>query len=306
MPDGDRTQQKSVAQQLAARFGVPKPPTVLADFGGGARIAITRLTKLDPKPGLSVKSEPEESFTFVMPLRSYRFAHFSIDGRPKVCEPQIGQAFLLDMTSRIVTDLQTVHDGVRFHMPWTTMDHLAFAQGMRRIEGLRCRTFGTSDPVLFHLSMAMLPVLERAWNAERTFVEQIAIAFHDHVIRTYGGATVRGGRRSKRLWANEIRRVYDLMENRLCDDPSISELGAECGMSPDHFARSFQDSVGYTPHQWILKRKIDRAKLLLASSNEGLANIAYGCGFADQSHFGRVFAKQVGLSPAKWRRTRLS
>jgi AraC-like DNA-binding protein len=58
------------------------------------------------------------------------------------------------------------------------------------------------------------------------------------------------------------------------------------------------------PHQWLLRQRIEKAKDLLAQGTQPLSTMASACGFADQSHFTRVFTRVVGLTPAEWRRMR--
>jgi AraC family transcriptional regulator len=72
-----------------------------------------------------------------------------------------------------------------------------------------------------------------------------------------------------------------------------------------HFARAFRQSIGASPHQWLLARRIDKAMSLLAGSDLTLAQIALACGFSDQSHLTRVFKVAVGTSPGRWRRSQM-
>ena len=133
------------------------------------------------------------------------------------------------------------------------------------------------------------------------FVEYLALAFHAHVIYQYGGVP-RGGSAKGGLAPWQIRRSCELIDANLAGDPSIAMLSAECGLSSSHFARAFRASLSMTPHQWILKRRVERARTLLAQTDTGLAEIALMCGFSDQSHLGRVFLRETGISPAEWRR----
>lgn len=109
---------------------------------------------------------------------------------------------------------------------------------------------------------------------------------------------VRGG-----LAPWQERRATAMLAERLDGGVGIGELAQACGLSPGHFARAFQRSTGMPPHRWLTLRRVDRARDLLARTELPLAEVALACGFAGQSHFGRVFAAAVGESPGAWRRS---
>jgi AraC-like DNA-binding protein len=104
------------------------------------------------------------------------------------------------------------------------------------------------------------------------------------------------------LAAWQERRAKDFMSNNLNGELSLPEIASECGLSASHFTRAFRQSLGVPPHQRLLKLRIERAKEELLRSDATLADIAIACGFADQSHFTRVFVKHIGSGPGQWRR----
>jgi AraC family transcriptional regulator len=79
---------------------------------------------------------------------------------------------------------------------------------------------------------------------------------------------------------------------------------ANAGFQEGHFARAFAINVGRPPHQWLLDQRVNLARQLLGHSELSISEIAVRCGFADQSHFTRVFSAKVGLTPGRWRRIR--
>ena len=83
---------------------------------------------------------------------------------------------------------------------------------------------------------------------------------------------------------------------------SLSDLAGECHLSVSHFARAFRQSTGVSPHQWLLARRISKAKSLLQTSNLTLAEIATICGFSSQSHLNAAFKRDADMSPGRWRR----
>jgi AraC family transcriptional regulator len=71
---------------------------------------------------------------------------------------------------------------------------------------------------------------------------------------------------------------------------------------PGRFDRQFKESFGCTPHQYVIRRRIERAQRLLLMSNDPLSQIAGECGFVNQSHLSNLFHKIVGEPPGRWRR----
>jgi AraC-like DNA-binding protein len=92
------------------------------------------------------------------------------------------------------------------------------------------------------------------------------------------------------------------MAGLVASNPSLAELARACGLSRGHFTRAFKITTGLSPHQWLLRHRIEKARDMLVRTELPLAQIALRCGFADQSHLTRVFGMAVGDSPAAWRR----
>ena len=101
----------------------------------------------------------------------------------------------------------------------------------------------------------------------------------------------------------QARRARELLDANLDGKLLLSQLAEKCGLSTRHFARAFRQSMGVPPHRWLLSRRVERAKDLLRDPMLSLAEVALACGFADQSHFTRMFTTLAGLSPGLWRRT---
>ncbi|RRN63977.1 helix-turn-helix domain-containing protein [Caulobacter sp. 602-1] len=98
-----------------------------------------------------------------------------------------------------------------------------------------------------------------------------------------------------------LRKILGRIEAGLDQRIKLSELAALTGLSTGHFSRTFKNSVGDTPLSFIRRRRIERAKVLMAETSAGLAQVAQDCGFCDQAHFTRAFHHLVGLSPHRWR-----
>jgi len=161
---------------------------------------------------------------------------------------------------------------------------------------------GIDDPVARHLLTSLLPSVTKPQEAIASFLDHVFLALTFHVAQAYGGLRAirslpRGG-----LAPWQERRAKDLMSTTLAERMPLARLAAECGLSVRHFARAFRQSTGVPPHRWLLRHRVERAADLLGNRALPLAEIAISCGFADQSHFTRVFTALMGASPNTWRR----
>ena len=105
-----------------------------------------------------------------------------------------------------------------------------------------------------------------------------------------------------RLAPWQLKRVTEFINANLAETLQLCDLAALSGLSPSHFGRAFKGSTGLPPHRWHLIQRIERARTMLADADASLADVACATGFADQSHFTRVFSRTIGMSPGAWRR----
>lgn len=112
---------------------------------------------------------------------------------------------------------------------------------------------------------------------------------------------VRGG-----LSPWQIRKVTSHVEAHLDRSIRNEDLAAIVRLNPSHFGRAFRNSFGEPPHEYVIRRRVERAQGLMLSTDASLSDIALDCGLADQSHLTRLFRRIVGESPRAWRRARLS
>jgi transcriptional regulator GlxA family with amidase domain len=102
----------------------------------------------------------------------------------------------------------------------------------------------------------------------------------------------------------QVRRVLAHIEANLGTTIRNKDLAAIARLSTFHFAVAFRNSVGRSPHEHLMRRRIERAQGLMLSTERSLSDIAAECGLADQAHLTRLFRRIAGESPAAWRRAR--
>jgi AraC family transcriptional regulator len=103
------------------------------------------------------------------------------------------------------------------------------------------------------------------------------------------------------LPAFKRRRVVEFIEAHLDRPINLARLAAVVHLSPFHFHRQFKRATGSTPHQYIVQKRIERAKALLSDSQLPLVEVAAQAGFANQSHFGSTFRKVTSMTPRGFR-----
>jgi transcriptional regulator GlxA family with amidase domain len=104
----------------------------------------------------------------------------------------------------------------------------------------------------------------------------------------------------------QVRRVLAHIEANLGATIRNKDLAAIARLSTFHFAVAFRKSVGQSPHEHVIHRRVERAQGLMLSTDRSLSDIAAECGLADQAHLTRLFRRIVGESPAAWRRARVN
>jgi AraC family transcriptional regulator len=290
---------------LARRFQLREAPTLEARLSPSTPpIAFSRIRNVLPQRGRSASPPPDEAFAFQLPLSAAVHPELRYTGKkPRfsgIQEP--GQSFLLDMSAGPTVRLDMTFDTFRLYIAQSTLDELAYEKGLRRIGGLIQRDAGQRDTIMFHMAQILAAALENPERVTSAFVDQLGLAFHEHIIVTYAGVATSRRRNGGSLAPWQMRRLREFVEAHIGANPSIAQLAGACGLSPSYFATAFKQTTGMAPHQWLLKRRIERAKIMLRDTELGLAEIAMECGFCDQSHFSRVFVRMEKDGPRAWRR----
>lgn len=227
-----------------------------------------------------------------------------LDGKSIRTEPlNPGEIALHDLRRRPVFKMFTPIDSLNFYIPRHALDGCADDANAGRVEELRFTPgIGIKDKVLAALGTALLPAFQEPNHVSQLFIDNVTFAVVTHLACSLGGMKERKRppRGGLALWQEQ--RAKEFVDANLDGDISVMVLARACGLSAKHFSRGFRQSTGLAPHQWLLRRRIDKAKHQLRATQVSLAEVALACGFADQSHLTRAFTRAVGLSPGQWRR----
>ena len=132
--------------------------------------------------------------------------------------------------------------------------------------------------------------------------ESLANVLAVHLIRhlVAPGRAVQG--RDGTLPQGRLRAVLEYIEEHLDAAPTLAEIAAVAGLNLYHFARQFRAAMGLPPYQYVITRRVERAKHLLRSGTDlSLAEVAARAGFYDQSQFCHHFKRLLGVTPSQFR-----
>lgn len=208
-----------------------------------------------------------------------------------------------DLRRDPVVDLQDPFHILHMYLPRTVLNGVADEAGAPSIDDLRLQPGDcVQDAVLRNLLLTLRPALAKPEEANVLSVDHAVLALSAHVAQAYGGMRTRQRPPRGGLAPWQERRTKELLDADLGGEIPLKRLAAECGLSVRHFTRAFQQSTGIPPHRYLLKRRVSQAQQLLGNPALSLLEVALACGFADQSHFTRVFTASAGVSPGAWRR----
>jgi AraC family transcriptional regulator len=158
-----------------------------------------------------------------------------------------------------------------------------------------------ADPRLSAMVAAVHAEMVAGFPGGRLFLDSVEQAMavtlvNGHAVRHRPVQLYRGGLGSARL-----RRIKELVHTKMEEDLSLDEMAQSVGLSTAHFARMFRKSTGETPHQFVLRQRVERAKALLRAPDARVLDVAVACGFKTQQHFAQVFREVWGVSPTEYR-----
>ena len=158
------------------------------------------------------------------------------------------------------------------------------------------------DDAVKYIGLAMLAEMESGGVGGRVYGESLATALATHLLRNHGTSPQvmpdgRGG-----LPRSALRRVINFVDDRLSKDLGLSEMAGVANLSQYHFSRQFKRSTGLSPHQYVIQRRVNRARELLSKTDLSVGDVASAVGFTHQSHLAYHTRRLFGVTPTSLRR----
>ena len=298
------TDQGAYGQRLAEAFQLDRAPALVTRSLQKSKIAVTEIKCGIVDHGFTAPIPREDAFLVTLQLQDCPKHDLFIDGRQVPTGfLRAGAVSIYDLRCNPVANSISPFHSLHFYVPRAALDIIADMEGCGRIDEFNNQPgLGTEDAALQGLGAALLPTFRRPEEADQILVDHLTIAAAAHTLKTYGV-----GRRAAPLIAGALapwqeRRVKELLRSRLSGDVFVSDLASECRLPTGAFLRAFRQSMGTSPHRWLLEQRVEHAKLLLRRSRRAsLYDVAVTCGFAGEAHLVRVFKRVTGRHPEIWR-----
>jgi AraC family transcriptional regulator len=163
--------------------------------------------------------------------------------------------------------------------------------------------FRVRDPELEQILLLLRAELHKGGGwVGRLYVESLANVLAVSLLRGYSATQSHVSRYEGGLGDRKILQVSEYIHAHLDQEIQLADLANIVGISQYHFSRLFKQSMGISPHQYLLQQRVEQAKQLLKNSRLAIAEIALQCGFNSQSHMGKAFRELTGMTPSQYRR----
>jgi AraC family transcriptional regulator len=158
-----------------------------------------------------------------------------------------------------------------------------------------------TDDRLTHLLFALEAERARGYSAGKLFVDSIEAALANLLITSFNTVAPRSIPRKGGMAPRVLRRVVEFMHANIDKQIGLKDLADCAGLSLSHFSFQFRASTNQSPHQYMLRLRVERSKELLADSRLSVLDVGLEVGFRNQRHFATVFRNSVGVPPSVYR-----
>lgn len=218
---------------------------------------------------------------------------------------------------RTVGEISVTPAGTRFSAQWKSeLEYVAvfFSEEFLRratadftanAKAQLVQACGPRDELVRSIALALAAELDAELPAGKLYAESLVNTLAVHLMRHYSTDSLIPDLNFGGLPAHKLRRVIEFMNAHLAQDLSLTELAETVELSQYHFARAFKQSTGQTPIQFLMQRRVEAAKQLLAQSELPIVEVGLRTGFKNQSHFTTLFRRVTTVTPRAYRNSQL-
>ena len=199
------------------------------------------------------------------------------------------------------------HECLHIYLPSSRFAELSEVRGGASVAARQVRyVSGLDDGLIRQIAWTLLEELQAPTAAGRIVAETLAISLTARLVQVCAASvTTRQAAHGPQGGLDDARlaRVLDFVDANLERDIGVDDLAAAACISPFHFSRMFHTRMGMPPSRYLSRRRLERAKVLLASAEATISQVALACCFSSQANFTRAFRRATGLTPGAFRRT---
>lgn len=155
------------------------------------------------------------------------------------------------------------------------------------------------DPVVTQIVDSITLEARQRGLGGSLYVEALSIQLAVHLFRKYARFTFRDEMPAGPLSPSRVRRLEEFVESHLHEGITIEQMAETLGLGIWTFTKHFRASMGCSPYEFVMTRRVERAARLLATRGLAIKEVAAMCGFADQAHMTRVMRARLGTTPAR-------
>jgi AraC family transcriptional regulator len=196
------------------------------------------------------------------------------------------------------------YDVLHLHVPNILIAECARDMNGRLAPELRSKCAPSKDMIVDSLGRALLDADRLGDSSGRLYADCISIAIVTRLLASTNRIATSERPKVGALARWRLKRAIDFIEARLDKTVSLADMASSAGLTRMHFAAQFRSATGLRPHEYLLRRRIERAQEMLLGSGMSLVDVARSVGFQTQAHFTGVFKRYAGQSPRVWRDSR--
>jgi len=159
----------------------------------------------------------------------------------------------------------------------------------------------TRDPQIEHIGWALKAEMESGYPSGRMFIDGLATSLAARIVRNHSSLARPARTPRAPMAARKLKTVLAYIEDNLARDMTLQEVAQVAGLSTSHFKALFRKSVGMPPHQYLIRRRVERAAMQLRTGNTPIGQVALENGFCHQSHLAMHTRRVLGVTPQEVR-----
>jgi AraC-like DNA-binding protein len=195
------------------------------------------------------------------------------------------------------------HDVLHLHVPNSFIAELGREVSGSDVATLCWSLAPVADPMAEALGRALVGATRIGGSYGRLYADSVSIAIVTRLLAAARGEDSFERPKVAELAKWRLKRAIEYIEASLAESVSVADIASAAGLTRMHFAAQFKAATGMRPHEYLLRRRIERAQEKLAGTGMSLVDVALSVGFQTQPHFTTVFRRIVGEPPRAWRRS---